>query len=183
MCSSPICPQRGVPGLRPATGIRTVRGGVRDRDRRLPRRRSARRPAPLAAERPPPAVAGHGVRRPGGPAGRRRRPGRPRRALLPTRPALITTALLAVCFGLQNATVGRLAVRDLTTVLPLTLTGLAADSMLAGGHGRKPLRRLGSVLVMFAGAATGSAAAPHYHHRHARPRLRRRRMVAAGFAF
>jgi hypothetical protein len=72
-------------------------------------------------------------------------------------PALITTALLAVCFGLQNATVGRLAVCDLTTtVLPLTLTGLAADSMLAGGHGRKPLRRLGSVLVMFAGAATGA---------------------------
>ena len=72
-------------------------------------------------------------------------------------PALITTALLAVRFGLQNATVGRLAVRDLTTtVLPLTPTGLAADSMLAGGHGRKPLRRLGSVLVMFAGAATGA---------------------------
>jgi uncharacterized membrane protein YoaK (UPF0700 family) len=72
-------------------------------------------------------------------------------------PALITTALLAISFGLQNATVRHLAARDLTTtVLTLTLTGLAADSSLAGGHGQKPFRRLGSVLAMLAGAATGA---------------------------
>jgi uncharacterized membrane protein YoaK (UPF0700 family) len=71
--------------------------------------------------------------------------------------ALITIAVLAVGFGLQNATIRRLAARDLTTtVLTLTLTGLAADSTLAGGIGQKPLRRLGSILAMLAGAATGA---------------------------
>jgi len=71
--------------------------------------------------------------------------------------ALITTAVLAVSFGLQNATVRRLAARDLTTtVLTMTLTGLAADSPLAGGTGQKPFRRLGSVLAMLAGAGTGA---------------------------
>ena len=42
--------------------------------------------------------------------------------------------LLALAMGVQNATVRRLGVTDLTTtVLTLTLTGLAADSALAGG--------------------------------------------------
>jgi len=42
-------------------------------------------------------------------------------------PALITTALLAISFGLQNATVRRLAARYLTTtVLTLTLIALVA---------------------------------------------------------
>ena len=72
-------------------------------------------------------------------------------------PALALTVPLALAFGLQNATVRRLAARDLTTtVLTMTLTGLAADSVLAGGSGQKPLRRVGSVLVMFAGAAVGA---------------------------
>lgn len=71
--------------------------------------------------------------------------------------ALITTAVLAASFGLQNATVRRLAAPDLTTtVLTLTLVGLAADSRLAGGPGARPHRRLGSVLAMLAGAATGA---------------------------
>lgn len=71
--------------------------------------------------------------------------------------ALLTTALLAVSFGLQNATVRRLAAPDLTTtVLTLTLTGLAADSVLAGGPGARLPRRLGSVLAMLAGAAAGA---------------------------
>jgi uncharacterized membrane protein YoaK (UPF0700 family) len=71
--------------------------------------------------------------------------------------ALIMTVLLAAGFGLQNATVRHLAARDLTTtVLTLALTGLAADSPLAGAHGQKPLRRLGSVLAMLAGAAAGA---------------------------
>ncbi|HEY7595227.1 MAG TPA: hypothetical protein VH969_18905 [Actinophytocola sp.] len=49
--------------------------------------------------------------------------------------------------GLQNATVRRIAVPDLTTtVLNMTLTGLAADGILGGGSGAKPLRR-GSVLA------------------------------------
>ncbi|GAB2995151.1 DUF1275 family protein [Amycolatopsis acidiphila] len=65
--------------------------------------------------------------------------------------------MLAVSFGLQNATVRRIAAADLTTtVLTMTLTGLAADSRLAGGSGARPHRRLGSVLAMFAGAAAGA---------------------------
>jgi uncharacterized membrane protein YoaK (UPF0700 family) len=68
----------------------------------------------------------------------------------------IITAL-AICFGLQNATVRKLAPADLTTtVLTLTLTGLAADSALAGGPGAKPGRRLGSVAAMLAGAGIGA---------------------------
>ena len=71
--------------------------------------------------------------------------------------ALVTIAVLAATFGLQNATVRRLGAADLTTtVLTLGLTGLAADSRLAGGPGARPHRRLGSVLAMLAGAATGA---------------------------
>ncbi len=65
--------------------------------------------------------------------------------------------LLAVAMGLQNATVRRLGVPDLTTtVLTLTLTGLAADSTWAGGSAPNPGRRVIAVLSMFIGAAVGS---------------------------
>jgi hypothetical protein len=43
-----------------------------------------------------------------------------------------------------------------TTVLTLTLTGLAADSSLAGGSNPGWARRAGSVGAMFAGAAGGA---------------------------
>ena len=53
-----------------------------------------------------------------------------------------TIALLAAALGVQNSTVRHLGAPDLTTtVLTLTLTGLAADSTLAGGPGAKPHRR------------------------------------------
>src|SRR5690348_10278153 len=69
-----------------------------------------------------------------------------------------TIALLAVALGVQNSTVRHFGVADLTTtVLTLTLTGLAADSAPAGGPGAKPGRRLGSVAAMLAGAAIGAA--------------------------
>jgi uncharacterized membrane protein YoaK (UPF0700 family) len=65
--------------------------------------------------------------------------------------------LTALAMGLRNATVRRLAVPDLTTtVLTLTLTGLAADSSLAGGANSRIVRRIASVLLMFAGAAIGT---------------------------
>lgn len=65
--------------------------------------------------------------------------------------------LTAVAMGLRNATVRRLAVPDLTTtVLTLTLTGLAADSSLAGGNNPRLGRRVASVLAMFGGAALGA---------------------------
>ena len=61
--------------------------------------------------------------------------------------------VLATSMGAQNATARRLAVPDLTTtVLTLTITGIAADSALAGGTGSKAGRRLVSVTAMLAGA-------------------------------
>jgi uncharacterized membrane protein YoaK (UPF0700 family) len=66
-------------------------------------------------------------------------------------------APLAVAMGIQNATARRLAVPDLTTtVLTLTLTGVAADSRLAGGARGHPARRLIAVLAMFSGALVGA---------------------------
>src|SRR5579863_5785472 len=65
--------------------------------------------------------------------------------------------VLGVAMGLQNATARKLAVPDLTTtVLTLTIVGMAADSRLAGGSGSKAGRRLIAVLAMFAGALVGS---------------------------
>ncbi|GAA1137809.1 YoaK family protein [Kribbella jejuensis] len=64
---------------------------------------------------------------------------------------------LAACFGLQNATVRQVAPKDMTTtVLTLTLTGLAADNVLGNGRAASPYRRVGSILAMLAGAAAGA---------------------------
>jgi uncharacterized membrane protein YoaK (UPF0700 family) len=64
--------------------------------------------------------------------------------------------LLAVAMGVQNATARKLAVPDLTTtVLTMTLTGVAADSVLAGGPGSKSARRALSVAAMLLGAFIG----------------------------
>jgi uncharacterized membrane protein YoaK (UPF0700 family) len=66
-------------------------------------------------------------------------------------------AMLALAMGVRNATVRRLAVPDLTTtVLTMTLTGLAADSRLAGGSGRGSMRRIAAILAMLAGAVAGA---------------------------
>jgi uncharacterized membrane protein YoaK (UPF0700 family) len=71
-------------------------------------------------------------------------------------------ALTAVAMGLRNATIRHLAEPDLTTtVLTLTLTGLAADSSLVGGTNPRPARRLGAVAAMLAGAALGAAMILH----------------------
>jgi uncharacterized membrane protein YoaK (UPF0700 family) len=57
---------------------------------------------------------------------------------------------------MRNAAVRKLGVPDLTTtVLTLTIIGLAADSSLAHGSNPRWQRRLASVLAMFAGAALG----------------------------
>jgi uncharacterized membrane protein YoaK (UPF0700 family) len=65
--------------------------------------------------------------------------------------------LMAIAMGFRNATVRRLAVPDLTTtVLTLTLTGLSADSSLAGGKSPRFGRRFGSVVAMFGGAVIGA---------------------------
>jgi uncharacterized membrane protein YoaK (UPF0700 family) len=66
-------------------------------------------------------------------------------------------ALLALAMGVRNATVRRLGVPDLTTtVLTMTLTGLAADSRLAGGSGEGSVRRIAAVLAMLLGAVAGA---------------------------
>lgn len=66
-------------------------------------------------------------------------------------------AALALAFGLQNSTARRMGVPDLTTtVLTLTVTGLAADARRLGGPGAKPLRRLSAIAAMLGGAAIGA---------------------------
>jgi uncharacterized membrane protein YoaK (UPF0700 family) len=70
--------------------------------------------------------------------------------------------LLATSMGLQNATVRKVAVPDLTTtVLTLTTTAIFADARLVGGPGSKSGRRLVSVLAMFVGALLGALLVVH----------------------
>jgi uncharacterized membrane protein YoaK (UPF0700 family) len=69
-----------------------------------------------------------------------------------------TIALLAFAMGIRNAVIRRLSIPDLTTtVLTMTLTGLASDSSLAGGNNRRAPRRVFSALAMLAGAVAGAA--------------------------
>lgn len=71
-------------------------------------------------------------------------------------------AVLAVSMGIQNAAARKLAVPDLTTtVLTLTITGIAADSALAGGTGSRAGRRLTAVAAMLVGALIGAALVLH----------------------
>jgi Protein of unknown function (DUF1275) len=73
-------------------------------------------------------------------------------------PRYLVIALLAFAMGVRNATIRRLAVPDLTTtVLTMTLTGLAADSSLAGGDNHAAVRRTAAVVAMLAGAVAGAA--------------------------
>jgi uncharacterized membrane protein YoaK (UPF0700 family) len=66
-------------------------------------------------------------------------------------------ALLAFGMGVRNATVRKLAVPDLTTtVLTMTLTGLAADAPLFGGSGKGSTRRTAAVVAMLTGAVAGA---------------------------
>ena len=72
--------------------------------------------------------------------------------------------VLSVTMGAQNATARKLAVPDLTTtVLTLTITGIAADHALAGATGAKAARRLISVLAMLLGALVGAVLVLHVH--------------------
>jgi uncharacterized membrane protein YoaK (UPF0700 family) len=66
-------------------------------------------------------------------------------------------AVLAVAMGIQNATARGLAVPDLTTtVLTMTITGIAADTRAAGGTGSRAGRRLISIAAMLGGAVVGA---------------------------
>jgi uncharacterized membrane protein YoaK (UPF0700 family) len=69
----------------------------------------------------------------------------------------LVIALLALAMGVRNATVRKIAVPDLTTtVLTMTLTGLAAESPLAGGQGAGSSRRIAAVTAMLIGALVGA---------------------------
>jgi uncharacterized membrane protein YoaK (UPF0700 family) len=67
----------------------------------------------------------------------------------------LIVGFMAIALGVQNSAVRRLAVADLTTtVLTMTLTGIAAD--LRGGRPRVVVRRVLSVLAMLMGATIGA---------------------------
>ena len=71
---------------------------------------------------------------------------------------------LSLTMGAQNATARKLAVPDLTTtVLTLTITGIAAYSPIAGATGARVARRLISVAAMFLGALAGALLVLHVH--------------------
>ncbi|MEV5440843.1 YoaK family protein [Streptomyces sp. NPDC052682] len=71
--------------------------------------------------------------------------------------------LTALAMGLRNATVRRLGVPDLTTtVLTMTLTGLAAESRVGGGSGTRSAHRTGAVVAMLAGAVVGAWLVIHH---------------------
>ena len=73
----------------------------------------------------------------------------------------VVAGLLAIAMGLQNTAARKLAVPDLTTtVLTMTLTGIAAD--IGGRAGAATIvRRLLAVLTMFAGAIVGTLLVLH----------------------
>lgn len=74
----------------------------------------------------------------------------------------LLVVLLGIAMGAQNAAARRLAVPDLTTtVLTLTITGIAADGRAAGGADSKVGRRLVSAVSMFLGALFGALLALH----------------------
>ncbi|WP_406109016.1 YoaK family protein [Streptomyces sp. NBC_01003] len=81
----------------------------------------------------------------------------------PGRAAYALIAVLAWAMGLRNATVRKLAVPDMTTtVLTMTLTGLASESSLAGGTDPRAGRRIVSVVAMLVGAALGALLVLHH---------------------
>jgi uncharacterized membrane protein YoaK (UPF0700 family) len=66
-------------------------------------------------------------------------------------------AITAVAMGIRNVAVRRLAIPDLTTtVLTLTITGLASESVPAGGTNPRWGRRCAAILAIGAGAAVGA---------------------------
>jgi uncharacterized membrane protein YoaK (UPF0700 family) len=70
--------------------------------------------------------------------------------------------VLSVATGIQNSSIRKLAVPDLTTtVLTMTVTGIGADSALGGGRGSKSGRRLVAVAAMLIGALMGALLVLH----------------------
>lgn len=71
----------------------------------------------------------------------------------------MTTSSMASVMGIQAATAKRLKIAEVTTVVVTsTITGLAADSRLAGGDGKFWARRALAIALILAGAVAGAAA-------------------------
>ena len=71
-------------------------------------------------------------------------------------------ALTGFAMGVRNGTVRRLGVPDLsTTVLTLTVAGLAFDSSIAGGANTRWRIRVAAISMMFLGAASGALVLRH----------------------
>jgi uncharacterized membrane protein YoaK (UPF0700 family) len=76
--------------------------------------------------------------------------------------AYAAISLTALAMGIRNSTVRRLGVPDITTtVLTLTVAGLASESSLAGGNNPRWGRRVYAVVMMFSGAVAGAALLRH----------------------
>jgi uncharacterized membrane protein YoaK (UPF0700 family) len=66
-------------------------------------------------------------------------------------------ALTAAAMGARNTTIRQLKVPDLTTtVLTLTITGLASESTLAGGGNPNLVRRVLAIVAILVGAVAGA---------------------------
>src|SRR4029453_4181552 len=69
----------------------------------------------------------------------------------------LVIVLTGLVMGMRNATIRRLGEREGNTpVLTMTLTGIGADSVFAGGSNQGVLRRVGFVLSVLTGAAAGA---------------------------
>lgn len=65
--------------------------------------------------------------------------------------------LLGLAMGAQAATARKIGLQDIiTVVVTSTITGLAAQSRLAGGTGQGNSRRVAAVALILAGAAVGA---------------------------
>ncbi|MGW1804199.1 YoaK family protein [Streptomyces sp. NPDC002078] len=72
-------------------------------------------------------------------------------------------ALTGYAMGLRNATVRKLGIADLTTtVLTMTLTGLASESRLGDATGHRSPRRTASAIAMLVGACLGAWLVLHH---------------------
>jgi uncharacterized membrane protein YoaK (UPF0700 family) len=82
-------------------------------------------------------------------------------ALLPDQNFSVYSAIVitVAAMGYRNAVVRKIGLPDLTTtVLTLTITGLGADSGLAGGENPRWQRRVAAVLALVIGAFAGALA-------------------------
>jgi uncharacterized membrane protein YoaK (UPF0700 family) len=82
-------------------------------------------------------------------------------ALLPDQSvsAYCVIAVTAVAMGHRNAVVRKIGLPDLTTtVLTLTITGIGADSRLAGGENPRLRRRVAALLALVTGSFVGALA-------------------------